>query len=182
MKKTIQKVGMALLLLAGIGFVALQVGPACQRQNSGSVYEHQENASENSASYSPPFTQEGVGSFLSATTGDTLQNFRVEVAERPDEVQYGMMYRTEMAEDMAMVFLMGAEEPQSFWMRNTYVSLDIVFINSQGSVVSIQENCTPLTDTPRPSEGPANVVVEVPGGTAKRIGLAPGDRWVWKRM
>jgi uncharacterized membrane protein (UPF0127 family) len=146
------------------------------------VYEHQENASENSASYSPPFTQEGVGSFLSATTGDTLQNFRVEVAERPDEVQYGMMYRKEMAEDMAMVFLMGAEEPQSFWMRNTYVSLDIVFINSQGTVVSIQENCTPLTDTPRPSEGPANVVVEVPGGTAKRIGLAPGDRWVWKRM
>jgi uncharacterized membrane protein (UPF0127 family) len=182
MKKTIQKVGMALLLLAGIGFVALQVGPACQRQNAGSVYENPESTQENPASYSPPFTQEGVGSFLSATAGDTLQNFRVEVAERPDEVQYGMMYRTEMAEDMAMVFLMGAEEPQSFWMRNTYVSLDIVFINSQGTVVSIQENCTPLTDTPRPSEGPANVVVEVPGGTAKRIGLAPGDRWVWKRM
>lgn len=183
MKKTLQKLGMALLLLAGVGFVALQVGPACQRQNAGSVYQNgPSDEGENPAAYSPPFTQEGEGAFVSTTTNDTLQGFRVEVAERPDEVQYGMMYRKEMSDDMAMVFLMGAEEPQSFWMRNTYVSLDIVFVDSKGKVVSIQENCTPLTDTPRPSEGPASVVVEVPGGTAKRIGLAPGDRWVWKRM
>lgn len=180
MNRLMKQVGTGLLLLAAAGFIALQVGPACQRQEAGSVQDH--GVEKTREAYEPPFTQEGVGAFISASTEDTLRKYRVEVAERPDEVQYGMMYRKHMDEDMAMVFLMGEETQQSFWMHNTYVSLDIVFVNRKGNVVSIQENCTPLTDTPRPSEGPANVVVEVPGGTAQRIGLKAGDRWVWNRI
>lgn len=181
MNSMIKKIGLALLGLAGIGMIALQLGPACQRQESGSVFERGQEGTSAQEAYEPAFTQEGSGAFLSASGKDTLRSYRVEIAEQPDEVQYGMMYRKHMDEDMAMVFLMGEETQQSFWMRNTYVALDIVFVNRSGTVVSIQENCTPLTDTPRPSEGPANVVVEVPGGTAQRIGLKPGDRWVWKR-
>lgn len=180
MNRLIKQVGTGLLLLAAAGFVALQVGPACQRQGVGTVQD--QGVEKTQEAYEPPFTQEGAGAFISASTGDTLRKYRVEIAEHPDEVQYGMMYRKHMDEDMAMVFLMGEETQQSFWMHNTYVSLDIVFVNRKGNVVSIQENCTPLTDTPRPSEGPANIVVEVPGGTAQRIGLKAGDRWVWNRI
>ena len=180
MNRLTKQLGSALLLLAALGFVALHIGSSCQRQEPESVQN--QGVEETQEAYEPPFTQEGVGAFIAGSTGDTLRNYRVEVAERPDEVQYGMMYRKHMDEDMAMVFLMGEETQQSFWMHNTYVSLDIVFVNRKGVVVSVQENCTPLTDTPRPSEGPANVVVEVPGGTAQRIGLKAGDQWVWSRL
>jgi uncharacterized membrane protein (UPF0127 family) len=81
-----------------------------------------------------------------------------------------------LTDDFGMLFIFGAETIRSFWMRNTFVSLDIIFIDEAGEIVSISENTEPLTDTSERSEGPAKYVLEVPAGTAEALGIDAGDQ------
>lgn len=101
--------------------------------------------------------------------------FTVEWAIEPEQRRCGLMFREEMAADHGMVFDFFDEQVRSFWMRNTLISLDMIFIRDGGEVLNIAENTVPLSLESVPSDGPARYVLEVIAGTAERIGLEPGD-------
>ena len=85
------------------------------------------------------------------------------------------MFRTEMAADHGMVFDFGSERPVAFWMKNTLIPLDMIFIRDDGEVLNIAKNTTPFSDALVPSDGPVRYVLEINGGISDEIGLAPGD-------
>lgn len=129
----------------------------------------------------PKFTKEGELYLLHAHRPDTLVALDIELAERPDEIQYGMMYRRSIPPKSGMLFLMPTEAQQSFYMKNTYVPLDIIYINDSLKVVSIQKNAEPLQEKSLPSKGPASKVLEVKGGFSDQYGIKPGTRVRWHR-
>lgn len=90
----------------------------------------------------------------------------VELARTPRQIQRGLMYREHLPPDHGMLFLMGEERIQSFWMRNTLIPLDMIFISADRRVVGVVENAEPLTDTPRRVNAPSSYVLEVNGGWA----------------
>lgn len=109
-------------------------------------------------------------------TASARHAFTVEVAADDASRSQGLMFRTQMAADAGMLFDFQVERELGFWMRNTYVSLDMIFIRADGRVHRIAENTTPLSEVTVPSAGPCRFVLEVVAGTARRIGLKPGDR------
>lgn len=113
---------------------------------------------------------------LSAKTDRGVQSFQVEVADTQREQQYGLMCRRSLAPDRGMLFVFPNAALRTFWMRNTLIPLDIIYIGSNGRVVSISRNVRPLDESGAPSAGPARYVLELAGGRAAQIGLLPGDR------
>lgn len=103
--------------------------------------------------------------------GRRRARFYIELAVSPAEHQKGLMYRRQMADGWGMLFIYGEERPLSFWMKNTYLPLDMVFIDGQGRVVNIIEDAEPMTDTKRRSEEPARYVLEVEAGVADKAGI-----------
>jgi hypothetical protein len=103
--------------------------------------------------------------------------FRVEVADSEREREFGLMCRTSLAPDRGMLFDFGREQPDTaYWMRNTLIPLDIIYIRRDGVVRSIARNARPLDETPLPAGGATLGVLELAGGRAAEIGLRPGDR------
>src|SRR5882757_2534369 len=102
--------------------------------------------------------------------------FAVEMATTPEEQAKGLMFRRQLPEGQGMLFDFHREQPTSFWMKNTYVPLDMIFIRADGRILRIAENTVPLSETLVPSGGPVLAVLEVVAGTAKKLGIAPGDR------
>ncbi len=98
----------------------------------------------------------------------------VEVAATSASRTRGLMWRTQLAPGKGMLFVFPAEGQLSFWMKNTLIPLDMVFINVSGEIVDIIERCTPGSLSIREPRGIAKYVLEVPGGWASQIGLAPG--------
>lgn len=103
-------------------------------------------------------------------------SFTVELAETADQRARGLMFRREMAADAGMLFDFKKSGPVQFWMKNTPLSLDMVFIRENGIVANVAENTKPLSTKIVPSGGPVRYVLEVIAGTSARIGLKPGDR------
>ncbi|MDB5505973.1 MAG: hypothetical protein JWR75_611 [Devosia sp.] len=110
---------------------------------------------------------------LHTATGD--YPFTVEIADDSAEHAKGLMFRDKLAPDAGMLFDYGGEREVSFWMQNTLIPLDMVFIGGDGMVKSIHVNARPLDTTPIPSGAPVQFVLEIPGGRSAEIGLAPGD-------
>jgi uncharacterized protein len=102
--------------------------------------------------------------------------FAVELVATDAERERGLMFRKELPEGRGMLFDFEHERPVSFWMHNTYISLDIIFIRGDGRILRIAENAEPMSDRLIPSEGPVRAVLEVIAGTARKLGIAPGDR------
>ncbi|TDR93285.1 DUF192 domain-containing protein [Enterovirga rhinocerotis] len=102
--------------------------------------------------------------------------FEVEVARTDDERAQGLMYRRSMAPDRGMLFDFKRVEPISMWMKNTYLSLDMIFIRRDGSIARIAENTEPLSTRVVSSGEPVLSVLEVIAGTAKRLGIKAGDK------
>jgi uncharacterized protein len=102
--------------------------------------------------------------------------FAVEIAASEEERARGLMFRKELAEGRGMLFDFYHDQPVAFWMHNTYIPLDMIFIRGDGSILSIAENTKPLSDDLIPSGGPVRAVLEVIGGTAHKLGIAPGDQ------
>jgi uncharacterized protein len=102
--------------------------------------------------------------------------FAVELATNDDERSRGLMFRKELPEGRGMLFDFERDQPVAFWMRNTYVSLDMIFIRGDGRILRIAENTEPLSERLIPSGGPVRAVLEVIAGTARKLGIAPGDR------
>ncbi|HVY56705.1 MAG TPA: DUF192 domain-containing protein [Xanthobacteraceae bacterium] len=102
--------------------------------------------------------------------------FAVELAVNDEERSRGLMYRKELPEGRGMLFDFKRDQEVAMWMKNTYIPLDMFFIRSDGRIARIAENTQPLSTAIIPSGGPVRAVLEVPGGTAQRLGIAVGDR------
>ncbi len=110
------------------------------------------------------------------SSGEKIVDLQVEIADTEARQRLGLMYRKELPPKTGMVFLFDREEPRSFWMKNTFVELDIIFFNANFELVSISKRATPLTESRRESTGPAKYVLEVIGGSSDTWGLKPGYR------
>ena len=102
--------------------------------------------------------------------------FAVELATNNEERERGLMFRKELPEGQGMLFDFERDQPVAFWMHNTYISLDMIFIRGDGRIAHIAENTEPMSDRLIPSGGPVRAVLEVIAGTARKLGIAPGDR------
>ena len=111
-------------------------------------------------------------------TGKKVHSYKAEVARTPDQQSRGLMHRKTMARDAGMIFLFPEPRMASFWMANTYLPLDIIFISPEGRVVNVGEG-VPLSTATVESTGPASTVLELNRGEAARIGLRPGDKVTW---
>jgi uncharacterized protein len=113
---------------------------------------------------------------LEIVTKNGVQVFSVEMATTEQEKETGLMYRKELPDGKGMLFDFSPEQPVSMWMKNTYIPLDMIFIRADGRILRIAENTEPLSTKIIPSGGLAKGVLEVIAGTAKKYGIAPGDR------
>lgn len=113
---------------------------------------------------------------LEIVTKSGVHVFSVEMATTEEEKTTGLMYRKELADGKGMLFDFSPEQEVSMWMKNTYISLDMIFIRADGRILRIAENTEPLSTKIIPSRGLAKGVLEVIAGTAQKYGIAPGDR------
>jgi uncharacterized membrane protein (UPF0127 family) len=111
---------------------------------------------------------------LVTATGEHV--FNVEVAQTAAEKALGLMFRTSLPEQTGMLFPFDAPQEVSMWMRNTYISLDMVFIRADGGVHRIESRTEPLSERVITSGGPVTAVLELAAGVAARLGLKAGDR------
>ncbi len=101
--------------------------------------------------------------------------FSVELAATPQEMSKGLMNREEMAPDAGMLFLFPAKQPVAFWMKNTLIPLDMLFIDDDGTIKNIHVNAEPQSLNQIWSDGPVKSVLEVNGGLTEKLGIAAGD-------
>jgi uncharacterized protein len=113
---------------------------------------------------------------LEIVTKTGVHVFSVEMATTEEEKTTGLMYRKELADGKGMLFDFSPEQEVSMWMKNTYISLDMIFIRADGRILRIAENTEPLSTKIIPSKGLAKGVLEVIAGTAQKYGIKPGDR------
>ena len=111
---------------------------------------------------------------IASKTG--VHAFAVEMAENDADRAKGLMFRKELPEGRGMLFDFHREQDVTFWMENTYIPLDMIFIRGDGRILRIAENTEPLSTRMIPSGGPVRAVLEVIGGTARKMGIEPGDR------
>lgn len=102
--------------------------------------------------------------------------FQVEIAETLEQKERGLMFRKSLPADAGMIFAYVPAQNVHMWMQNTFISLDMVFINADGTVQRIAAHTEPFSQTVVASKGPVMAVLELNAGTAERIGLATGDR------
>jgi uncharacterized membrane protein (UPF0127 family) len=113
---------------------------------------------------------------IEIASGDNVHRFAVEIADTGEKRQIGLMYRNEMAAEHGMLFLFDYPHRASMWMQNTYLPLDMLFIDGQGIVRSIARDTVPMTTTHIRSAGPVSAVLELNAGLSATLGLGPGDR------
>ena len=112
---------------------------------------------------------------LRVETARGAVKFRIMVAKTEPQRELGLMFRREMAPDQGMIFDFFTPQPVAFWMHNTILPLDIIFIDKTGRIINIAANAKPFDDTPLPSDGPARAVLEINAGMAAKLGIRPGD-------
>jgi len=127
----------------------------------------------------PPVAEAKSGAETLALTVETASGkhvYQVEVARDSRTQARGLMFRNSMPENHGMLFDFGTDRPLGFWMRNTYISLDIIFFRADGIVHRIAADAVPLSEKNIPSGIPLRYVLELNAGQARKIGLKPGDR------
>lgn len=127
-----------------------------------------------SAAWSAPVQCRLDEAILSRPDGAVAATFRVEVADDDAERARGLMQRETMPRSSGMLFVYPSERPVAFWMRDTLIPLDMLFIDGSGRVVAVYPRAQPLDETPIPSGVPVQFVLEINGGQAKRLGLTQG--------
>ncbi len=108
--------------------------------------------------------------------GGSAYKFEVEVVTTPETRAQGLMYRKSMAANAGMLFIYPGEQAVSFWMKNTLIPLDMLFLKADGSIAHIAHSAVPLDETPIDSGAAVKAVLEVNGGTAAALGIKEGDR------
>jgi uncharacterized membrane protein (UPF0127 family) len=113
------------------------------------------------------------------TASGKVHRFTVEVARTPDEQTRGLMERQSLAPDRGMVFPYEPPQAVAFWMKNTFIPLDIIFIAPGGRILRIEENTVPLSLDPVGSGDAVEAVLELAGGRSAELGVSPGDKVEW---
>ena len=116
---------------------------------------------------------------LTVTTPTGPHTFRVELARTPQEQAKGLMFRTEMGPDEGMLFPYATPQVLSFWMKNTVLSLDLVFIDEQHRIINVAENAVPYSEQSILSDAPGVAVLELNGGRARELGIVAGNKVDW---
>jgi uncharacterized membrane protein (UPF0127 family) len=156
--------GMKRYLLVLAAAAGLMLSPACAQM----LHPHEplNPAKAQSLNVSP----------LAIESGGKMLKFNVELASTEREQEIGLMHRNVMAADHGMLFDFHMEKHASFWMRNTFIPLDMVFIRANGEIAAIKDNAVPHSETPIGPVQPVQAVLELVGGTAAKLGIKPGDR------
>lgn len=143
------------------------------------------------------FTLFGFTGFLAATVaagavggkvpilvhaGSSVLRFDVEISDTAQERSQGLMFRETLAPNEGMLFLYPAAKPVSFWMKNTPLPLDMIFIGDDGRIVHVAAMARPFDETPVSSGLPAWAVLEIPGGSAGQLGIRVGDHVEWPQQ
>jgi len=121
------------------------------------------------------FTKEGELWFVRQATAETIARIDIEIADTPAERTQGLMHRSYLPPDAGMLFIFESSGPLTFWMKDTLIPLDVIFVSEAKQIVSIAQNTTPLSETLIPSGGNAMYVVEVNAGFCDARGIAAGD-------
>ena len=126
------------------------------------------------------FTQEAEA-YLVKPAGDTVQHLKLEIADDDYQRETGLMYRQSMDEDQGMLFIFENEQPRGFYMKNTHIPLDLIFLDSKNKIVSITKDAQPESLETIPSNAPAQYVLEINGGLSDQWNLAVGDSLILNR-
>jgi len=113
---------------------------------------------------------------LDIVTAKGPVHFRVEVAADEATREQGLMFRTHLDDDQGMLFDFHTPQQVSFWMKNTLIPLDMIFIRADGTIANIADNTEPSSETPIPSAGPVLGVLEIGGGLTQELGIKAGDK------
>jgi hypothetical protein len=119
---------------------------------------------------------------LTIVTANGDQAFNIEVVDTPESRAKGLMFRTALAPDAGMLFDFHESRPVSFWMQNTLIPLDMLFIRHDGTIANIHVNAKPMDPTSIPSDGPVEFVFEIAGGRSVELGIKAGDKVVQDRI
>ncbi|TNE78379.1 MAG: DUF192 domain-containing protein [Bacteroidetes bacterium] len=127
----------------------------------------------------PPFRHDANLYIFDQNGQDTLADFDIEIVTDEYGITTGLMYRRSMLNDRGMLFIFPDIRPRSFWMKNTHIPLDIIFIDDNYRIVTIQPNTKPFSEQSIPSYKPAKYVLEVNAGTAAKLKWKEGDILSW---
>ena len=137
---------------------------------------------DNSARFiGPPFTKQGELTFFTRENKSII-SIDIEIAEDESKRELGLMWRTTMGELEGMLFMYEEEHIATFWMKNTILALDMIFINKQGEIVTICKNTIPFSEQSYSATAPTVCVLEVNAGFTDKYGIEEGDRISWKRF
>jgi uncharacterized membrane protein (UPF0127 family) len=121
------------------------------------------------------FKKEAILSIKKADSDSIIKTLDIEIADDDYKIQTGLMYRTQMEANQGMLFVFPDEDFRSFYMKNTKIPLDIIYIGANKTIVSVQKNAKPFDETSLPSEAPAKFVLEINGGLFDQWQLEVGD-------
>jgi uncharacterized membrane protein (UPF0127 family) len=163
------KVVSSVIILAFVIFIVMTNIPKSQKKETGSV-KHE----------TITFQKDGELTFQSSD-GKYISQIDIEIADDDEKRMRGLMDRLEMKENQGMLFLFPYETIQSFWMHNTVIPLDMIFVNRNNEIVTIAKNTVPFDDGQYKSTKPASIVVEVNAGYTDNHNIKIGDKIVWRR-
>jgi len=123
----------------------------------------------------PKFFKDGKLIFFNKKTKKKIAQIDIEISDTPYEIAIGLMYRRSMPDTAGMLFIFNQSQPLFFWMKNTYIPLDIIFVNENMQIVTIQKNTKPLSEKPILSYRDSMYVVEVNAGFCDKNGISVGD-------
>ena len=118
---------------------------------------------------------------LTITSASGAHRFTVDVAASPQQQETGLMFVKSLAPDRGMIFPYDPPTQVAFWMRNTLIPLDMIFIRADGTIANIEANTVPLSLQPVYAAEPVTAVLEIAAGRAAELGISPGDRVEWTR-
>ncbi|PQB04885.1 DUF192 domain-containing protein [Aureitalea marina] len=147
----------------------------------GSFQACKDNSNKQNLTQEVFFTKEGELSLIRAANDSVVVKLDIEIADNDYETQTGLMYRKSMQDNRGMLFIFPNEQVRAFYMKNTEFALDIIFLDTEQKIVSIQQNAKPLDPTSLPSDGPAKYVLEVNAGLIEQWGIGPGDRMEFQK-
>lgn len=159
-----------------IAFLILLLANLFTKKNNNSYVK-----SPNKSSDIYSFTKQGELTFQNSK-GNFITSIDIEFADNQNERAQGLMYRTKLDENQGMLFIFPFEELQSFWMKNTVLPLDMLFINSELKIVTIHKNTEPYSTKGYPSSSPAIYVLEVNAGFTEKYNIKKGDKVVFRRI
>ena len=116
------------------------------------------------------------------STGTVIKKIKIEIADNDFERQTGLMYRKQMDNNKGMLFVFDKSEIKSFYMKNTYISLDIIYIDANNTIINIVKNAEPLNETSLFSDAPAKYVLEINAGLSDIWGIKKGHKINYSKL